>query len=53
MDWPLREMFLAYLALLKEQARKAYQFDVLVWAALAPYQKRQSRPPDIPVILRS
>ena len=45
-------MFLAYLALLKEQARKAYQFDVLVWAALAPHQKRRSKPPDIPVILR-
>jgi hypothetical protein len=53
MDWPLRELFLAYIERLKRQARRSYEIDVLVWAVLAPYQKRQKKAPEIPAILRS
>ena len=52
MDWPLRDLFLAYLARLRETARQTYQAELLVWAVLAPYQKRQSKPPDVPAILK-
>lgn len=53
MDWPLRELFLAVIARMKEEARRQYQFDVLVWAVTAPYQKQQQKPPQLPEILRS
>jgi hypothetical protein len=53
MEWPLREMFLAYIDRLKDEALKRYQFDVSVWAALAPHKKKQTQPPDVPAILRS
>jgi len=52
MDWPLRDLFLAYSARLREAARDNYELDLLVWAILAPYQKRGSRPPDLPAILK-
>jgi hypothetical protein len=52
-DWPLREMFLAYIERLKRQARRSYEIDVLTWAILAPYQKRRSKAPEAPAILRS
>lgn len=53
MDWPLRDMFLAYIDRLKDDARKHYEFEVLVWAALAPHKKKPGKPPDVPAILRS
>jgi len=53
MDWPLRDLFLAFIERLKRQARRSYEVDVLVWAVLAPYQKRQTKPPGLPAILRS
>jgi hypothetical protein len=55
MDWPLRDMFLAYIDRLKDDARKHYEFEVLVWAALAPHRRKGSekKPPDVPAILRS
>jgi len=52
MDWPLRDLFLGYLARLKEQAQRNYEIETLVWAALAPHQKRQTKPPRLPDILR-
>jgi len=52
MDWPLRDLFLAYIARLRETALRNYQTELLVWAILAPYQKRQSKPPDLPAILK-
>ena len=51
-DWPLRELFLAYLAREKERARGQYYIDVLVWAILAPYQKHRQSPPALPKILK-
>lgn len=50
--WPLRELFLGFLDRLRDQATRNYEIELLVWAILAPHQKRQSKPPDIPAILR-
>jgi hypothetical protein len=52
LDWPMRDLFLAYLARLQEQVRAQYYVDVLVWASLAPYQKRAEKPPSMPKILK-
>ena len=52
MDYPLRELFLGYTARLREIARRNYELDVLVWAALAPHQKNPAKPPDVPALLR-
>jgi hypothetical protein len=52
MDWPLRDLFLAYIARLREAARDSYEVDLLVWAILAPHQKRVPRAPDLPAILK-
>ena len=52
LDWPLRDLFMAYLEQLRERERLAYYVDVLVWAALVPHQKRQDKPPAVPQILR-
>jgi hypothetical protein len=52
LDWPLRELFLAFVERMREHARRAYELDVLVWAVLAPYQKRRTNPPELPSILR-
>lgn len=52
MDWPLRDLLLGYLARLRETARRDYQAELLVWAVLAPYQKRQSKPPELPAVLK-
>lgn len=52
MEWPLREMFLAFLARLQERARSNYELELLVWAILAPYQKRAGKPPDVPAVLK-
>lgn len=52
MAWPLRDMFLAFLARLQDRARENYELELLVWAILAPHQKRQSKPPDLPAVLK-
>lgn len=52
MGFPVRELLLAYLALLKERAREAYEHDLQVWAALAPHQEKPTKPPRLPGILR-
>jgi hypothetical protein len=38
---------------MKREARRSYEIDLLVWSALAPYQRRRTDPPRIPKILRS
>ncbi len=53
MDWPLRELMLAYVERMKEAALRTYETDLLVWSALAPHQRRKTDPPAIPRILRS
>ena len=50
--WPLREGLLAYVDVLKKQAREEYKIAVLAWAPQAPYMKEDSRPPSLPKILR-
>lgn len=35
MEWPLRDLFLAYLERLVKSARHAYEVDIVVWAVLA------------------
>lgn len=52
MDWPLRDLFLAYIEELRESARWSYQLELLVWSVLAPHQRRQTKPPDVPRVLR-
>jgi hypothetical protein len=51
--WPLRDLLLGYLAILKREAQERYQHDLAVWAALAPHQKSPGSPPKPPRILRS
>ena len=50
--WPIREALLAYVARLKEEALKAFRFESLMWAVLAPHARRKSDPPKIPAILK-
>ena len=45
-------MFLFYLAQLRETKRQEYFVDYLVWAILAPHQKRADKPPALPKILK-
>lgn len=52
MQWPLRDIFVHFLEQLKDHAREQYRADLLRWAVLAPYQKRASKPPAIPSILK-
>ncbi|MGH9685288.1 MAG: hypothetical protein ACRD4S_16960 [Candidatus Acidiferrales bacterium] len=52
MDWPLRDLFLAFIDRMKEAARRNYETELLVWAILAPHQKSRTKPPDLPKILR-
>lgn len=51
--WPLRDLLLAYLAILKREAQQRYDQDLAVWAALAPHQKSPGSPPKPPRILKS
>jgi len=52
-DWPMRDLFLGYIEVLKRDARRTYEIDLLVWSALAPHQRRKTDPPRVPRILRS
>jgi hypothetical protein len=52
MDWPLRDLFLGFIERLRDQARRNYEVEMLIWATLAPHQKRQQKPPDVPALLR-
>jgi len=50
MDWPLRDIFVAYVERLKDSARDAYEIDLLVWAMFAASGSKV-RKPDPPSIL--
>lgn len=52
-DWPLRDLFLAYLECMRVTAWRNYELELLVWSALVPHQRRKTDPPAIPKILRS
>jgi hypothetical protein len=51
--WSLRDLLLAYLAILRRDALERYQHDLAVWATLAPHQKSPGSPPKPPRILKS
>jgi hypothetical protein len=51
--WPLRDVLLAYLAILKKEAQARYEQDLQIWAALAPHQKTPESPPRLPKILKN
>ena len=40
--WPIREALLAYVARLREEVLKAFKFESLMWAILAPYAKKKT-----------
>jgi hypothetical protein len=44
MDWTLRDLFLAYLELMKSAARDAYEVELLMWAVLAAAGAKVKRP---------
>jgi len=50
--WPLRDLLLAYVAILRREALARFEHDVLIWAILAPHQKNPSTPPKPPRLLR-
>ena len=52
LDWPLRDLFLARIAGLQAEARRAYETSLLVWAATAPHYRETPKPPEVPAILR-
>jgi hypothetical protein len=50
--WPLRDMLESYVWRLRRDATDTHRHDMLVWALLAPHQKRPDKPPRRPEILR-
>jgi hypothetical protein len=52
LDWPLRDVMLAFVAILKERERAKYYVDLLLWAIVAPYVKHKGKPPQLPKILK-
>jgi hypothetical protein len=50
-DWPLRDLFLAYVERMKQAAREAYSHDVLIWTVLAAAGAKIKKP-DVPGILQ-
>jgi hypothetical protein len=53
MDWPLRDLMLAYIESMRVSALRSYEVELLVWSALAPHQRRKTDPPALPRVLRS
>jgi hypothetical protein len=51
-DWPLRDLMLAYVECMRMSALRTYETELLVWSALAPHQRRKTDPPAIPRVLR-
>jgi len=52
MDWPLRDLLLAYVECMRVSARRSYEIELLVWSALAPHQRRKIDPPTLPRVLK-
>jgi hypothetical protein len=51
LEWPLREIFLAYIAQLKREAYHSYQTALLVWASKTSMGGK-TKAPDLPRILQ-
>lgn len=50
--WPLVEVLNACMEKLRRNALEQYRNSLLVWAALAPWQKKKSQAPQPPDILK-
>jgi len=51
MEWALRDLFLAYVDLLVQGARHAYEVDTMVWAVLAAGGAKVKKP-EPPAVLK-
>lgn len=52
MERELREIFVAYVELMRRAARQAYDTDLLIWAVLAASGAKGIKKPDPPAVLR-
>lgn len=52
LDWPVRDLLVALVIVLRRAALADYRADRAVWAALAPYSKEKLPQPELPAILR-
>ena len=53
LKWPLRETLHAYRSRMRDEALKSYQFEMTLWALLAPHAGRKApRQPSLPRILK-
>lgn len=50
--WPLRELLIAYVALLRERAERVYMFEVIEWSLLQPHSKKKLPQPKKDRILK-
>lgn len=51
MRWPLREALLALEELRRDEARAAWQFEMVVWAVFAA-QGSKAKAPELPALLK-
>jgi hypothetical protein len=52
LDWPLRELLLAYIETMKAAALESYRHASIMWALTAPHSKKAQKPPRVPSILK-
>lgn len=50
--WTLADGLTAYRETLRDAARDRWHHETLVWAALAPHQRKPDQPPAPPALLR-
>lgn len=50
--WPVLEVLHAFQDRLRVRATEQYRNALLVWASLAPWQKKKTPPPQVPDILK-
>jgi len=50
--WPLLEALESYEQMLRDDARRQYDFDFLVWAIIAQGASKKPKPPKLPAILK-
>lgn len=52
LGWPLRELLLAYVEIMKAEALETYRHAQLVYWVQVPNVKKPGKPPTVPRILR-
>jgi hypothetical protein len=52
LDWPLRDVMLAFIERMRDSALRSYELELLVWSALAPHQRKKTDPPRLPRVLK-